>query len=290
MLNRGSGHRSEAFGFDIPAVPSNNRSREVPVIRAVSILIAAISLSRPSIPKEEAGRYAKILNEIGKTNEIDPLIAVAMVHYESHWQPGVVSSDGEDHGLGQVRARYVGACLNDEDPVNNPSEACKAVKANLLVGETNLKAMGGIIKANKKMCLEKKHSSKNEHWIAGYQGLSEPEKGKYCTPGPTTTRVLDYYNDLLEKFAGKPKQAPTKPDAKAKTATKPAKAAATKPAATKPSSPQKPAPQKAGPQKAGPQKAAPQKPSPQKAPQKPAAKPAKKPIAKAPAKPAPRKR
>lgn len=175
------------------------------MVRTVALLIAAISMSRPAIPKEEATRYAKILNEIGSKYDFDPLLAVAMIHYESHWLPGAASDDGEDFGLGQVRARFVGACRSDEDPIHNPSEACKAVKAQLLVGETNLRHVGSIIGANKKMCSEKRGKNKAEYWIAGYQGLSHPERNKYCIPGPTTTRVLDYHKDLLAALMPAPK-------------------------------------------------------------------------------------
>lgn len=167
------------------------------MVRAIAILVSAISMSRPGIMKEEATRYAKVLNEIGSKNSFDPLLAVAMIHYESHWIPSVASEDGEDFGLGQVRARFVGACKGDEDPVNAPSEACKAVKAQLLGGEANLRAMGSIIAANQKMCADKRGKSKPEYWIAGYQGLSQPERNKYCVPGPTTTRVMDYHKELM---------------------------------------------------------------------------------------------
>jgi hypothetical protein len=220
------------------------------VVRTVAMLIAAISMSRPAIPKEEATRYAKILNEIGSKYDFDPLLAVAMIHHESHWIPSAASDDGEDYGLGQVRARFVSACRSDEDPVNAPSDACKAVKAQLLVGETNLRHMGSIIGANKKMCSEKRGKNKAEYWIAGYQGLSQPERNKYCIPGPTTTRVLDYHKDLLAALAPAPKApkgtaiagkgAPAKGTTAAKTAPA-AKAAAVKAAAVKPAPAAKPA-------------------------------------------------
>lgn len=177
------------------------------MVRTIAMLVAAISMSRPAIPKEEATRYAKVLNEMGSKHSFDPLLAVAMVHYESHWMPGVASDDGEDFGLGQVRARFVGACRNDDDPVNAPSDACKAVKAQLLVGETNLRQMGAIIAANQKMCREKRGKHKAEYWIAGYQGLSHPERNKYCIPGPTTTRVLDYHKEILAALSPAPKKA-----------------------------------------------------------------------------------
>lgn len=167
------------------------------MVRTIAMLVAAITMSRPTILKDEATRYAKILNEIGSKYDFDPLYAVAMIHYESHWLPSAASDDGEDFGLGQVRARFVGACRHDEDPINAPSDACKAVKQQLLQGETNLRQVGVVIGANKKMCAEKRGKNKPDYWIAGYQGLSQPERNKYCVPGPTTTRVLDYHKDLL---------------------------------------------------------------------------------------------
>ncbi len=246
-------------------------------------------MTRPGIPKEEATRYAKVLNEISSKNDFDPLLAVAMIHYESRWIPSAASADGEDWGLGQLRARYIGACRDDEDPVGAPSDACKAVKANLLVGETNLRAMGGIIAANKKMCTEKRGKNKPEYWIAGYQGLSNPERNKYCVPGPTTTRVLDYHKELLAALLPAPRGAKTVAVAKAGAkGAVPAKAS--------------PAHGKAVPAKATPAHAAATKPAPAKsakAPSKTAStgKSAKgaptshsKPTAKAPAKPAVRHR
>lgn len=205
------------------------------MVRAIALLVSAITMSRPTIPKEEATRYAKILNEIASKHDFDPLIAVAMIHYESRWLPSVASDDGEDFGLGQVRARFIGACKNDEDPVHNPSDACKAVKLNLLVGENNLRVMGGIIGANKKMCAEKKGKNKPDFWIAGYQGLSQPERNKWCTPGPTTTRVITYHKELVAQLL--PSRAPAKNTAVAKAGAKgstPAKGAPAKsaPAAT----------------------------------------------------------
>lgn len=202
---------------------------EATLVRAIALLVSAITMSRPTIPKEEATRYAKILNEMASKHDFDPLLAVAMIHYESRWLPSVASDDGEDYGLGQVRARFIGACKNDEDPVHNPSDACKAVKLNLLVGENNLRVMGGIIGANKKMCAEKKGKNKPDFWIAGYQGLSQPERNKWCTPGPTTTRVLDYHKDLVAQLL--PSKAPAKNTAVAKAGAKgatPAKGAPAK--------------------------------------------------------------
>lgn len=184
------------------------------LIRPIAVLVAAMALSRPGIPAAEARRYASALNEIATQNKFDPLLAVAMIHYETHWFPQLVSDDGEDHGLGQVRARFIGACRQDEDPLNAPSPACQQVKLSLLDGVENIRRMGSIIRANMEFCRERMGKTKTEHWLAGYQGYVDPIKHTYCAPGPKTTRVIDYYDGLLAKYFPKPKPKP-KPAIKA---------------------------------------------------------------------------
>src|SRR5262249_38281686 len=133
----------------------------------------------------------------------DPLTAVAIVHFETHWHPGLVSPDGEDYGLGQVRARWVGACRNDDDPVNDPSEACRAVKAALLVGENNLRRMGTIITANRELCKEKTGKADLPQWLAGYEGANVPSRGRWCAPIALTYHVVEYRKMLVETLVGK---------------------------------------------------------------------------------------
>jgi hypothetical protein len=180
------------------------------LIRLVATLVSAILLSRPGMPREEATRYAKVLNEVAKERDFDPLLAVAIIHFETHWHPSLVSPDGEDHGLGQVRARFIGACRSDEDPLGNPSEACKAVKASLLSGEHNIRVMGSIIEANQDLCKDKTGTAKAHQWLAGYAGLNFPERNKWCQPGAKTWRVLSYHKELLAKLLPPPKAKPKK--------------------------------------------------------------------------------
>jgi len=178
------------------------------LIRPLAVLVAAMLLSRPGMPKDEAHRYAKVLAEVAAVRGFDPLVAVAIVHFETHWYPTLVSADGEDYGLGQVRARYLGACRDDADPVGAPSEACQRAKNSLLDGATNLRRMGGIISANMQFCKARTGSNKVERWLAGYQGYGNLERGIYCEPGPKTRVVLDYYGELVAKLAPPPKPAP----------------------------------------------------------------------------------
>ncbi|MDI3281770.1 hypothetical protein [Polyangium sp. 15x6] len=178
------------------------------MIRPIAVLVAGMLLSRPGMPKDEANRYARVLAEVAAARGFDPLIAVAIVHFETQWRPTLVSADGEDHGLGQVRARFAGACRDDADPVNAPSEACQRVKDSLLDGATNLRRMGAIIAANMEFCKVRTGSTKAERWLSGYQGYGDPERGRFCEPGPKTRIVLDYYKELVAKLAPPPKPAP----------------------------------------------------------------------------------
>ena len=138
------------------------------------------------MPVAEARRYAHVLQEEAAKHAFDPLTAVAIVHFETHWQPGLVSPDGEDYGLGQIRARFVGACRGDEDPVGHPSDACRAAKGSLLVGENNLRRMSVIISANRELCKEKTGSADLPQWLAGYEGLNSPSRDRWCAPSART--------------------------------------------------------------------------------------------------------
>lgn len=200
------------------------------MIRSAAILVAAMLLSRPSMPKSEASVYAKALNEAAAKHGFDPLMAVAIVHFETQWHPTLVSPDGEDFGLGQVRARYVGACREDADPVNAPSAACAQAKEALRVGVVNIARMGTIIGANMAFCKEHTKSDAPERWLAGYQGYGDTERGKFCLPGEKTHKVMGYYKHLMATFAPPPKPAKVKKKAKTHLKSPAIKSPATKPA------------------------------------------------------------
>jgi hypothetical protein len=171
------------------------------VIRPIAVLVAAILMTRPAMPKQELRRYATVLNEVAAQKSFDPLLAVAVIHFESGWLPATISADGEDYGLGQVRARYLSSCRGDEDPLNAPSEGCQRAKTELLDGVTNIRRMGWIIGANMEFCKAKTGSPSPEHWLSGYQGYGDLERGKFCIPGEKTYRVLSYYDELVNKLA-----------------------------------------------------------------------------------------
>jgi hypothetical protein len=174
------------------------------VIRALPIIVQAILLSRPTMPLPEARRYAKVLQEEAARNDYDPFTVVAIVHHESRWQPWVVSADGEDYGLGQIRARWFGACRQDADPVHDPSPGCKAAKAALLSGEANLRRISVIIRANRELCKEKTGAADLPRWLAGYEGYNSPSRDRWCAPGEITWEVVEYRKKLVATFAPRP--------------------------------------------------------------------------------------
>lgn len=178
------------------------------MLRPLAVIIAAMYLTRPGLPYPEAERYAKVIQEEAKSRDFDPLSAVAIVHFETGFFPELVSDNGEDYGLGQIRARYVGACKGDEDPVNHPSEECKAVKAQLLEGEENLRWVAKLITRNRKFCKEKTGTAWFQQWLASYQGLNFPKQKKWCQPKKKTWRVVKYHKHLTRELlaAGKLKK------------------------------------------------------------------------------------
>jgi hypothetical protein len=156
------------------------------------------------MPVAEATRYARVLSEEAVKRAFDPLTGVAIIHFETRWRPGLVSPDGEDYGLGQIRGRFLSACRGDADPVGDPSEGCKAAKATLLVGETNIRRMAAIITANRGLCKEKTGNADLPRWLAGYEGLSSPARDRWCAPGPKTWRVVAYRQQLVADLVTKP--------------------------------------------------------------------------------------
>ena len=181
------------------------------MVRPIAVIVAAILLSRPEMPVEEAQHFAKALGAVAKEHHFDPLTGVAMVHFESGWLPHVVSENGEDYGLGQIRARYIGACRNDEDPLKDPSGECKAVKKSLLDAETNLNAMGQLISDNRKLCKAKTGTAWFSQWLASYQGKNHPRENRWCKADEGTHRVIRYRLHLINTVVHKrktPKSAP----------------------------------------------------------------------------------
>jgi hypothetical protein len=165
------------------------------------VIVWAILMARPSLSEPDAARYAKALQRAAKSHQFDPLTGVAIIKQESGFEPNSVSPDGEDFGLGQIRARYLGACKLDEDPVSNPSEECRALKRSLLDPETNIEAMAALIAQNRQFCVKKTGSALLHQWLASYQGRNYPGKRRWCKAGDKTWTVIRYRERLLKELA-----------------------------------------------------------------------------------------
>jgi hypothetical protein len=181
------------------------------MLRAVAVIVSAILMSRPEMPVADAERYARVLQAEAKAHDFDPLTGVAIIHFESGWQPRTVSASGEDYGLAQIRARYIGACRADSDPLREPSPECRKVKRELLEPENNIRTMAQLITNNRKLCKEKTGSPAFARWLASYQGLNFPKQNRWCVPKAKTWQVIRYREKLIRAVAAHKRPKPGAP-------------------------------------------------------------------------------
>jgi Transglycosylase SLT domain len=167
------------------------------MLRSLAVIVAAIQLRHPDLPASEAERYATVLREQAEIHDFDPITGVAIISHESRFVPEARSKNGEDFGLAQIRARYIGACKGTKDPVRHPTPACRAVQQELLTPEENIKQMALLITRNRKFCQKKVGSSTLPRWLASYQGRNNPRKRSWCKPGDGTYRVIRTRNEIL---------------------------------------------------------------------------------------------
>ena len=170
------------------------------MFRSLALIVSAIQLTRPQVPEDQALAMAKVLQEEAKEHHFDPFSGVAMIHFESGFRPEVVSPNREDYGLGQIRARYVGACRKDKDPLNHPSKACLQVKKDLLDPTKNIRLMAEMITRHRKLCRKKTRTARFDQWLASYQGLNFPKQGRWCKANKRTWRVIHYRRTLIRKL------------------------------------------------------------------------------------------
>jgi hypothetical protein len=163
-------------------------------LHALSI---AILLCNPG--RGQADSYATLLHRESIRHGFDAMTATALICHESRWSSGAASRDGEDYGLGQIRARYIGGCKGDLDPVRNPSDACLRTKGMLLDGESNLRLTADTIMRWKRLCRTKAGSASEKHWLAGYGGLSRPSQGTWCGRRRIRGRWVDLDHRVVQE-------------------------------------------------------------------------------------------
>lgn len=146
----------------------------------VATIVAMLLSLHPGLPLQQAQRYAAIIDSEGRRQGIQAVTTVALVSHESHWRARAESRDGEDIGLGQIRARYVGACRHDPDPVHNPRRECLRVRESLRYGEYNLRLTIAVLTRWRKTCRKQTGRSWARDVLSGYAGLSHPSKRQWC--------------------------------------------------------------------------------------------------------------
>lgn len=182
----------------------------------VAIIAWAIGQSQPSMPAKQRTAYAQVVQDEAKAHQFDPLTLVAIVHHESRWRASAVSPDGEDFGLGQIRARYRKGCRLDIPARDDNSPSCLAVKAQLLDGNNNIRSIANAITAWRSKCRKVTgRSALLPRWLHGYGGMTNPRKGIWCNqrkikgrwvdlPVPSKLKTIIRYRLSLHRRAPKP--------------------------------------------------------------------------------------
>lgn len=144
--------------------------------RSLKQLAHAIDVSRPGMADGKRQALARLVIDVAKAHNFDPLSGWAIIDHESRWDPKAISADGQDIGLAQIRYTVQRPCVEDRD-----SEACEAVKERLLDPAVNIRTMAGAISAWRKLCTEKMGKAPDmRDWLAGYGGYSRPSEDIYC--------------------------------------------------------------------------------------------------------------
>jgi hypothetical protein len=170
------------------------------VLRTLQAIVAAIQLSAPGVSEPDALRFATALRDQAKVHDFDPFTAVAMIHSESRFNHLAISPDNEDYGLGQIRARFIGACKSADSPVDHPSDGCLTQKERLLVPEENIRILSELISRHRQLCQRKVRSTKFPHWLASYQGRNDVKLKRFCKPAPETWKVVNYRTWIIQEL------------------------------------------------------------------------------------------
>ncbi len=170
------------------------------VFRPLAAIIAAIQLSQPKVSDVDANLIAHALQAEAQQHDFDPLTGVSIIHHESGFDPHAISRSGEDYGLAQIRARYIGGCKGTKDPVHHPTAACRREQERLLKARYNIHVMAELITRNRKFCKAKVGSALFHRWLASYQGRNYPKQKRWCQPGDATWEVINYRKHLIREL------------------------------------------------------------------------------------------
>jgi hypothetical protein len=151
-------------------------ARYVAPTRSVNQVAYAIGSTRPDFAPATRKQFAKLLIQVARKHNFDPLTGWAIIDHESRWRADAVGPDGEDIGLAQIRYTQSSACREDRD-----SEECQARREALMNPVTNIHAMAGAITAWRELCTKTTGIAPDmQQWLAGYGGYSKPAQKILC--------------------------------------------------------------------------------------------------------------
>lgn len=114
-------------------------------------------------------QYARPICDAARMAAVDPIHLIAYVQHESNFRRDVVSRDGEDVGLGQIRLKFQPACAGKP----RSSSECKAEYYRLLEPGYNLRVLAGKVRAAKKR-VNYVADPRPERWLAALAGSENP--------------------------------------------------------------------------------------------------------------------
>jgi hypothetical protein len=179
------------------------------MVRSIAIIIAALQLAAPNMGKPTAKSYAELIQKEARERRFDPFTLIAMVYYESHWNPTLVNHIG-CVGLGQVCPQFIWPYCADGKHYDK--FRCEQKKAELQNGHYNLQLIASSITANRKFCRKKVGIANWRHWLPSHGGYNSSSKGIWCgrklvkgrwrnVPIPKSiTRVMKYRRQLIRKL------------------------------------------------------------------------------------------
>jgi soluble lytic murein transglycosylase-like protein len=148
------------------------------------LVAAAIAIVEPAMPPARQALYARVIDAEARHAHVDPLLVVAIVEHESRWRKAARSRDGQDYGLGQIRANLLPECRIAS------SRRCRATKHRLLTDAIyNLRRAIRILGAWRATC------KTPEATVTGYAA------GRCSPPPKAAQEILALRADLHRKLA-----------------------------------------------------------------------------------------
>jgi len=111
-------------------------------VRSIETIAWAIGVDHKHVSVEQRRFYARVLREVARKHQFDPLTGVALVWHESRWRPGATGDSGEAIGLAQIHYRHL--CKG--------AEACDRMRRSLHDPAYNIRVMGQLIAGKRAWC------------------------------------------------------------------------------------------------------------------------------------------